>query len=49
MMGDSSTAMRDPVFYRWHAYINYMFEQYKHTLPPYTKDEVISNIFLILN
>lgn len=41
VMGDSSTAMRDPVFYRWHAYINYMFEQYKHTLPPYTKDELI--------
>lgn len=39
-MGDSATAMRDPAFYRWHAYINYMFEQYKHRLPPYTVQQV---------
>ncbi|XKL64183.1 hypothetical protein PGB90_004269 [Kerria lacca] len=40
VMGDSATAMRDPAFYRWHAYINYMFEQYKHRLPPYTVQQL---------
>ncbi|CAG9791144.1 unnamed protein product [Diatraea saccharalis] len=35
VMGDSATAMRDPVFYRWHAYIDDIFNLYKSKLPPY--------------
>ncbi|KAK6640549.1 hypothetical protein RUM44_012245 [Polyplax serrata] len=35
VMGDPATAMRDPIFYRWHAYIDYIFQQHKQTLPPY--------------
>lgn len=39
-MGDPATAMRDPIFYRWHAYIDYIFQQHKETLPPYTEQVV---------
>jgi len=35
-MGDSATAMRDPIFYRWHAYIDDIFQEYKATLPRYS-------------
>lgn len=38
VMGDVSTAMRDPAFYRWHRYIDHMFDLYKQTLPPYPLD-----------
>ncbi|XP_075983485.1 prophenoloxidase 2 [Anticarsia gemmatalis] len=40
VMGDSATAMRDPVFYRWHAYIDDMFNMYKSNLPPYGDDRL---------
>ncbi|XP_017467198.1 PREDICTED: phenoloxidase 2-like [Rhagoletis zephyria] len=36
VMGDSATAMRDPVFYRWHAFIDDIFQEHKTRLPPYT-------------
>ncbi|VVC24126.1 Hypothetical protein CINCED_3A001218 [Cinara cedri] len=36
VMGDSATAMRDPIFYRWHAYIDDIFTEFKSTLPGYT-------------
>ncbi|NP_001295992.1 phenoloxidase 2-like [Musca domestica] len=36
VMGDSATAMRDPVFYRWHAYIDDIFQEHKTRLTPYT-------------
>lgn len=36
VMGDSATAMRDPIFYRWHAYVDNLFQDYKATLPRYT-------------
>lgn len=36
VMGDTTTAMRDPVFYRWHTMINNLFEQHKLTLNPYS-------------
>jgi hypothetical protein len=46
-MGDTSTAMRDPMFYRWHKYIDHMFTQYKNTLGPYQLTTVFSeNCFL---
>ena len=40
-MGDISTAMRDPVFYRWHKFIDSIFQQFKATLQPYTSSQVI--------
>ncbi|XP_049317717.1 phenoloxidase 2-like [Bactrocera dorsalis] len=40
VMGDSATAMRDPVFYRWHAYIDDIFQEHKIRLPPYTLPEL---------
>lgn len=33
VMGDSATAMRDPIFYRWHAYIDDLFQEHKQRLP----------------
>lgn len=44
-MGDSSTAMRDPVFYRWHSYIDDIFQEFKATIPRYT----VQNVKNILN
>lgn len=41
-MGDVATAMRDPIFYRWHAFIDNMFQQFKDTLPRYTEKQVKS-------
>ncbi|KAL4705469.1 hypothetical protein ACJJTC_001017 [Scirpophaga incertulas] len=40
VMGDSATAMRDPVFYRWHAYIDDIFNLYKSKLTPYANDKL---------
>lgn len=40
VMGDAAVDMRDPVFYRWHAYIDDMFQEYKATLPRYTVAQV---------
>ncbi|XP_065076334.1 phenoloxidase 2 [Ochlerotatus camptorhynchus] len=40
VMGDVATAMRDPVFYRWHAFIDDIFQEYKIKLPPYTKSQL---------
>uniref|UniRef100_A0A6P7FN22 Uncharacterized protein LOC114330954 n=1 Tax=Diabrotica virgifera virgifera TaxID=50390 RepID=A0A6P7FN22_DIAVI len=40
VMGDSATAMRDPVFYRWHSYIDDIFQQFKSTLPRYTEAQL---------
>lgn len=41
-MGDSATAMRDPVFYRWHAFIDDVFQEFKQTLPTYTGPQVFT-------
>ncbi|XP_068145500.1 phenoloxidase 2 [Drosophila tropicalis] len=40
VMGDSSTAMRDPVFYRWHAYIDRIFQEHKSRLSAYTEPQL---------
>lgn len=40
VMGDSATAMRDPIFYRWHAYVDDIFNLFKSKLPPYNNDRV---------
>lgn len=43
-MGDSATAMRDPVFYRWHAQVDDMFQEFKATLPQYQVAQVRTSI-----
>ncbi|GAB6030166.1 Polyphenol oxidase 1 [Chamberlinius hualienensis] len=40
VMSVSTTAMRDPAFYRWHKTIDDMFNEYKLTLTPYTRQEL---------
>ncbi|XP_050333467.1 phenoloxidase 2-like [Bactrocera neohumeralis] len=40
VVGDLATAMRDPAFYRWHAYLDSIFQQHKAQLPPYTNAEL---------
>lgn len=40
VMADVSTACRDPVFYRWHSFINGIFQEHKNTLQPYTDNEL---------
>ncbi|XP_017867686.1 PREDICTED: phenoloxidase 2 [Drosophila arizonae] len=40
VIGDSSTAMRDPAFYRWHAYIDRIFQEHKTRLPAYTDTQL---------
>ncbi|XP_046734049.1 phenoloxidase 1-like [Diprion similis] len=40
VMGDSATAMRDPVFYRWHAFIDDIFQEHKSTLPAYSVQQL---------
>ncbi len=40
-MGTPMTAMRDPVFYAFHAYINDIFLEHKDLLAAYTTTQVI--------
>lgn len=40
VMGDSSTAMRDPVFYRLHKFVDEVFQEYKFNLKPYTMEDL---------
>lgn len=35
VMGDITTSMRDPIFYRWHGYLDTIFNKFKTLLPPY--------------
>lgn len=44
MIGDFTTAMRDPIFYRWHSFVDDVFQQFKGTLPRYTVDQVCDNL-----
>lgn len=39
-MGDTATAMRDPVFYRLHLFVDDLFEHYKRKLIPYGIQEL---------
>lgn len=36
VMGDVTTAMRDPIFYRWHGFIDSVFNKFKTRLEPYS-------------
>lgn len=40
VMGDPAVDLRDPVFFRWHAFIDDMFTEYKSTIPRYTVQQV---------
>uniref|UniRef100_A0A1B6ERM2 Tyrosinase copper-binding domain-containing protein n=1 Tax=Cuerna arida TaxID=1464854 RepID=A0A1B6ERM2_9HEMI len=40
VMGDPATAMRDPVFYRWHAFIDDIFQEHKNLLPRYNVNQL---------
>jgi tyrosinase len=37
VVGDPATAMRDPVFYRIHAFVDDVFQSHKERLTPYTE------------
>lgn len=32
--------MRDPIFYRWHAFIDFLFQSHKLSLPAYTEEDL---------
>ncbi|KAH8266304.1 hypothetical protein KR038_011975 [Drosophila bunnanda] len=40
VMGDVTTAMRDPVFYRWHGFIDSVFNKFKARLEPYNASQL---------
>ncbi|XP_016986003.1 phenoloxidase 2 [Drosophila rhopaloa] len=40
VMGDVTTAMRDPIFYRWHGFIDSVFNKFKAHLNPYNDAEL---------
>ncbi|XP_050074045.1 phenoloxidase 8-like [Anopheles maculipalpis] len=40
VMGDVTTAMRDPIFYRWHGMIDGIFRRHKDQLTPYTAQQL---------
>nr|AII81929.1 phenol oxidase [Blattella germanica] len=42
-IGDPATAMRDPIFYRWHAFVDDVFQEHKATLPPYEVNRLTYN------
>ncbi|KAJ9596293.1 hypothetical protein L9F63_027082, partial [Diploptera punctata] len=42
-IGDPATAMRDPIFYRLHAFVDDVFQEHKATLPPYETNRLNYN------
>ncbi|XP_054709529.1 hemocyanin D chain-like [Uloborus diversus] len=40
VMDDTSTALRDPIFYRYHRWMDNIFQEYKSRLPNYTAKEL---------
>ncbi|KAG5875029.1 hypothetical protein JTB14_008138 [Gonioctena quinquepunctata] len=40
VIGEPSTAMRDPWFYRWHAFIDDIFQEFKSSLPGYPDSQL---------
>ena len=53
VMADEATTMRDPFFYRWHMFIDDIFQKFKESphVPPYTEYEVCitkKNIIFII-
>ncbi|CAG7836276.1 unnamed protein product [Allacma fusca] len=39
-VGDLPTAMRDPAFYRWHKFVDDIFDHYKQQLQPYSEAQL---------
>nr|CAA34643.1 hemocyanin e [Aphonopelma sp.]CAA34772.1 unnamed protein product [Aphonopelma sp.] len=40
VMSDTSTSLRDPIFYRYHRFIDNIFQKYIATLPHYTPEDL---------
>nr|CCA94919.1 hemocyanin subunit e [Euphrynichus bacillifer] len=40
VMSDTSTSIRDPIFYRYHRFVDNIFQDFKLSLNPYTKEEL---------
>uniref|UniRef100_A0A1E1WWC5 Putative hemocyanin subunit n=1 Tax=Tityus obscurus TaxID=1221240 RepID=A0A1E1WWC5_TITOB len=40
VMSDTSTSLRDPIFYRWHRFVDNIFQDYKATLHSYTREQL---------
>ncbi|XP_055317646.1 phenoloxidase subunit 1-like [Sitodiplosis mosellana] len=40
VMGDTTTAMRDPLFFRWHKMVDQLFTKLKDRLPPYQEADL---------
>ena len=40
VMGDVTTAMRDPLFYRWHGVLDSLWVEYKDKLSPYPANQL---------
>ncbi|XP_049840628.1 phenoloxidase 2-like isoform X1 [Schistocerca gregaria] len=40
VIADPATTMRDPIFYRWHAFIDGIFQEHKKVLPRYTVQQL---------
>ncbi|XP_035224697.1 hemocyanin B chain-like [Stegodyphus dumicola] len=40
VMDDTATSLRDPIFYRWHRFIDDLFQTYKRTLPVYSHEDL---------
>ncbi|XP_055838626.1 phenoloxidase 2-like [Episyrphus balteatus] len=47
VMGDTITSMRDPIFYRWHMFIELFGMRHKAFLPPYHPQELGSEQIII--
>ena len=43
VMGDVTTAMRDPFFYKWHSFIDDLFMRHKSLLPQYASNDLTFN------
>ena len=42
-MADTATAVRDPIFFRWHKFIDDLFVRHKNKLTPYSADDLSFN------
>uniref|UniRef100_A0A1W7RAD3 Hemocyanin subunit 5 n=1 Tax=Hadrurus spadix TaxID=141984 RepID=A0A1W7RAD3_9SCOR len=40
VMSDTSTSLRDPIFYRWHRFMDNIFQDYKASLPMYKREQL---------
>nr|CAZ66714.1 hemocyanin subunit 3c [Pandinus imperator] len=40
VMSDTATSLRDPIFYRWHRFIDNLFQEYKNAQHPYDIDHL---------